>query len=511
MDTEVQKSKRIAKNTILLYIRMFFMMLIGLYTSRVILNTLGVDDYGIKNVVGGVVSMFSIFSSTISSAISRFITFELGTGNKKRLKVVFSTSIFVQCTMAIIVVVLCEVIGFWFLTNKMVIPDGRMDAAIWVFHSSIIGFGLGLVYSPFSALIIAHEKMDAFAYISILEAIFKLLIVYALLLTSFDKLKLYSVLLLGVSVLVYSIYIIYCRRHFEESHIIMIFDKSLFKHIGSFAGWNLFGHGAWMLQNQGTNLLINLFFGVQVNAARGIANQVNRVIQQFVGNFMTALNPQITKSYAAGDFRYMNSVVLKGAKFSYMLMYIFALPVALETDMILRLWLKKYPEYSVPFVRFTMAISLCMLLVNPFLTALRATGNIKNYQIIIGVVGCLQFPLIYFAFKLGCSPISSYVICLVFYLFFVFYKPWLVRKKIQLSLKAFLNEVILPITWVTGLSVAIPMGIRLIMPESIIRLFLVVLSSFLMTSIVIWLFGLTNSEKIMLKNYVENKFKRIRS
>lgn len=483
------------------------MMLIGLYTSRVILNTLGFNDYGINNVVGGIVVLFSVFTGTLSSAIGRFITFELGTGNQDKLKVVFSTSIFVQCAMAVVIMLLCELAGSWLLTHKMSIPDGRMDAALWVFHCSIIGFGLNLLFTPFSSLVIAHEKMNAFAYVSILEAVAKLVIVYLLLVFSADKLKLYAVLLLLVSLLINSIYIFYCRRNFEESRIVWHFDKTVFRHIASFAGWNLFGHGAWMLETQGVNILINMFFGVQLNAARGIAVQVNNIVQQFVNNFMTALTPQITKSYAAGDLSYMNSIVLKGAKFSYLLMYMVALPVALETDMILRVWLKDYPDYTVPFVRLTLAISLCMVLVNPFLTALRATGNIKKYQIIVGIVGLLQFPFIYIAFRLGLSPTYSYVISLAFYLFFVFFKPWLVRKSIHLSLREYLSVTIAPSFFVTFFSILIPIAIILGMDSSISRFIFVCLACFVTTSMFVWFVGLTKGEKAMAKLFVLSKLK----
>ena len=508
MTIQEDKTRRIARNTFLLYLRMFLMMLIGLYTSRVILNTLGFDDYGINNVVGGIVMLFSVFTGTLSSAISRFITYELGYGDKEKLKTVFSTSVFVQCSMAIIIMVLCEVVGYWLLTHKMVIPEGRMDAALWVFHCSIIGFGLSLVFTPFNSLIIAHERMDAFAYVSILEAIAKLLIVYMLLVFNVDKLKLYSILLLLVSIIISSIYFAYSRRHFEESKLVWRFDKTIFKHIASFAGWNLFGHGAWMLETQGTNLLVNMFFGVQLNAARGIAVSVNNIIQQFVNNFMTALTPQITKSYAAGEIDYMNSIVLKGAKFSFLLMFLVALPVSLETDMILRFWLKTYPDYSVIFVRYTLAISLCMVLANPFLTALRATGNIRNYQIIIGFVGLLQFPLIYIAFKLGFSPTSSYVICLLFYTFFVFYKPWLVRHSIQLSFRNFVINVIVPLTLVTVSSIILPIWIHVSMDESITRLVLVSISGLVATIIFSWRWGLTSGERTMVKSFVKTKLRK---
>lgn len=509
MNVHQEDSKRIALNTFLLYVRMFILMLIGLYTSRVILNTLGFNDYGIYNVVGGIVVMFSVFTTTISTAIGRFITYEIGKGDKERLKTVFSTSIYVQIVLAIAIVLLCEIIGYWFLMNKMDIPDNRMDAALWVFHISNIGFGLGLFFTPYTSLIIAHERMGAFAYMSIFDAVAKLLIVYLLLLFDVDKLKLYSVLLFLVGLITSLIYVVYCRFHFEESKIVCRFDKSIFSHMASFAGWNLFGHGAWMLETQGTNLLINMFFGVQLNAARGIAVQVNNLVQQFVGNFMTALTPQITKSFAAGDLEYMRSVVLRGAKFSFFLMFIIALPVALETNLLLHLWLKDYPPYTIWFVRFTLGTSLCMVLVNPLLSALQATGDIRNYQIIVGIVGLMQFPLIYLAFKLGCSPIASYVICLFFYAFFVLFKPWLVRKRIQLPLKTYVKFVIVPIILVSTLSSLFPIIIRFVMMESIWRLAVVCLLSFFCTCFTIWSVGLSVGEKKMVLNVANDRIKRL--
>ena len=502
-------NRRLARNTILLYVRMFFLMLIGLYTSRVILNTLGIVDYGINNVVGGVVVMFSILTNTISGAIGRFITFELGTGNFEKLRNVFSTSVYVQCFMALAIVIICEALGFWFLTNKMDIPTHRMDAAIWVFHCSIIYFGLSLIFTPYNALIVAHERMDAFAYISILEALAKLFIVFVLQWFDYDKLKLYSVLLLVVSIAISLIYVIYSRYHFKESKLTLHFNKDIFKHMASFAGWNMLGSGAWMLETQGTNILMNLFFGVTVNAARGIAVQINHIVQQFVNNFMTALRPQITKSCAAGNYDEMNRLMMKGAKFSYLLMFVISLPIVLETDKILTIWLKIYPEYAVSFVRFTIAISLCMVIINPVITAIMATGDIKKYQIIVGFVGLLQFPLIYIAFNLGFSPISAYVVSLLFYVFFVFFKPYIVRNLLKLDLHDFLYEVIIPISKVTVFSIIIPITIYLLISPSWLRFCMVLSSSLLMTIFVSWKIGMKESERIWATSLVKEQIGRL--
>ena len=510
IDYHNKNTQKIAKNTVFLYLRMFLMMLIGLYTSRVVLNTLGFDDYGISNAVGGIVILFSVLTGTLSSAISRFITYELGTGDYEKLKTVFSTSIFVQFTLAVIIMILCEVIGYWLLMNKMSIPEGRMDAALWVFHFSIIGFGLSLIFTPFNSLIIAHERMDAFAYVSLLEAVAKLLIVYILLLFNIDKLKLYTVLLFGITLLIGSIYISYCRRHFEESKLVWRFDKTIFKHIASFAGWNLFGHGAWMLETQGTNLLINIFFGVQLNAARGIAVQVDNLVRQFVSNFMMALTPQITKSYAAGDFAYMHDIVLKGSKFSYFLLLMVAIPFLSETHMILDLWFVKYPLFSIPFVRCSIIISLFMVLTDPYLTALRASGLIKNYQILIGCVGILQFPLIYLSFKYGFSPIYAYFIPMAFHAFFVFFKPYLVNHYIKVSLKKFFSEVVIPAIYVTLLCSVFPVFFCFFIDVSLFRLFMNSIVATFMSLLIIWSIGLNKDERLFVKSFLIKKLFKAR-
>ncbi|MDR0893470.1 MAG: lipopolysaccharide biosynthesis protein, partial [Mediterranea sp.] len=308
-------SKRIAKNTLLLYIRTFFTMAIGLYASRVILNVLGVDDYGIYNVVGGVVAMFSVISGALSSSISRFITFELGRGNIERLKIIFSTSVNIQMFFALIILIIGSILGGWFLNHKMNIPHERMLAANWVLYCSLITFCVNLISLPYNACIIAHERMKAFAYISILEAVLKLAILCLLLVSPFDKLSTYTVLLTLVALLVRIIYGIYCKRSFEECDYKFVYDKAVVKAMSAFASWNLFGNGAYLLNTQGVNILINLYFGVTTNAARGIAAQVETAVSSFVGNFTTAMNPQITKSYATGNLKYMFQLVCYGAKY----------------------------------------------------------------------------------------------------------------------------------------------------------------------------------------------------
>ena len=418
-------NKRIAKNTLLLYFRTLFIMLVTLYTSRVVLNTLGVTDYGIYNVVGGVVMMFSVISGSLSSSISRFITYEIGHGDFDKLKRIFSTSVNIQIGISLVILVLAELFGVWFLNTKMNVPAERLSAANWVLQCSLLSFIINLVSVPYNACIIAHERMSAFAYISIMEAVLRLLVVYMLLVSPYDKLATYAVLLVVVALIIRMAYSLYCRKHFEESRYRFVYDKPLIKEMTGFAGWSFFGNGAYMLNVQGVDMLINIFFGVTLNAARGVATQVQNAVMQFVNNFTVAVNPQITKSYAAGDREYMNKLVCRGARFSYFLLFLFVVPIVCEADYILYLWLKIVPEHAPAFLRLALFGSLMMLLGNSMLTAISATGNIKRYQLWVTIVGCLVFPLTWVAFKLGFPPETTYVIFIAIYFLLVFVRPYI--------------------------------------------------------------------------------------
>ena len=330
-------NKRIAKNTIALYMRMFCSMVISLFTSRIILDSLGVDNFGIYNVVGGFVAMFALMSSALTNSISRFLTFELGKGDTEKLKRVFSTSLNVMFALSIVVLLVGETVGLWFLNYKVNIPIERMEAANLVYQLSIATFIMGLVSVPYNASIVSHEKMTAFAYIGIFEIAMKLVIVYTLYVSPFDKLKTYAILLFLLSLSIRLIYGIYCNRHFQETHYKFVFDKPLLRQMTGFAGWNFLAQGAYQLNGSGVNLLINIFFGVTLNAARGIAYQVNNAVCQFTSNFMVALTPQITKSYAAGELAEMHKLIFRGAKFSYFLTLFFLIPICVETEYILNL------------------------------------------------------------------------------------------------------------------------------------------------------------------------------
>lgn len=499
-------NKRIAKNTLLLYVRMLFTMAVSLFTSRVILNTLGVEDYGINNVVGGIVTMFTVLSGSLSSSISRFITFELGKDNLQRLKTVFSTGVNIQLGMSILVVVVAEAVGIWFLNTKMNIPVERMEAANWVFQCAILTFVLNLLSVPYNAAIIAHEKMSAFAYISVVEVSLKLIIVYMLTISPFDRLKTYAVLLLLVGAIIRFIYGYYCKRHFEECTYHFILDKPVLKEMTGFAGWNFLGNGAYMLNTQGVNILMNLYFGVAVNAARGVATQVDAALKQFVNNFTTAVNPQITKSYAQGDLDYMHKLVCRSAKFSAFLMMFFAVPIILETNTILTIWLKTVPDYAVIFLQWIIISSFMdTVLANSLVTSMFATGKIKRYQIIVTTVGCLVFPLSWIAFKLGFEPQVGYILYFIIYTILLFVRLYLLKDMVKLPVMMYIREVLYKLAPVILVGFAIPGILILTMDAGWLRLILVCLLCVLVTAASEYFIGLSNKEK----DFVAEKIKLV--
>lgn len=497
---------RIAKNTLLLYVRMLFTMAVSLFTSRVILNTLGVEDYGINNVVGGIVTMFSVLSGSLSASISRFITFELGKGNLQRLKTVFSTGVNIQLGMSLLVVILAEAVGIWFLNTKMNIPVERLNAANWVFQCAILTFVLNLLSVPYNAAIIAHEKMSAFAYISVVEVTLKLIIVYMLTISPFDRLKTYAVLLLLVGAIIRFIYGYYCKRHFEECTYHFILDKPVLKEMTGFAGWNFLGNGAYMLNTQGVNILMNLYFGVAVNAARGVATQVDAALKQFVNNFTTAVNPQITKSYAQGDLDYMHKLVCRSAKFSAFLMMFFAVPIILETNTILTIWLKTVPDYAVIFLQWIIISSFMdTVLANSLVTSMFATGKIKRYQIIVTTIGCLVFPLSWIAFKLGFEPQVGYILYFIIYTILLFVRLYLLEDMVKFPVMMYIREVLYKLAPVIVVGFAIPGILILTMDAGWLRLILVCLLSVLVTAASEYFIGLSNMEK----DFVDEKIKLV--
>ena len=454
-----ENTRRIAKNTLMLYGRMLFSMVVSLYTSRVVLNALGVEDYGIYNVVGGFVAMFSLISNSLSASVSRFLTFELGRGDMQRLKESFSTSVLIHVALAVIVFILAETVGVWFLNTQMTIPAERLAAANWVFQASIVSFMFGLFSVPYNASIVAHEHLSIFAYFSILDVVLRLVIVLFIAYVPFsvDKLIVYSLLLLAASVFSRQIYWLYCRRQFTECRVNWKFNRQYWKQMSSFAGWNFIGSTAGLLKDQGVNILLNLYMGPVVNAARGIAMAVNSAVSSFAGNFMTALNPQITKSYASDDKEYMFSLVERGARFSFYILLILTLPIFFETEFILTIWLKQYPEHTVNFVRLVLILSMCDILSNTLITLQNATGRIRNYQIAVGGVLMTNLPLSYFCLELGCPPEATLFVAIAVSLCCLALRLKFLRKMTGLSIANFVKGVCVKVVTVSAFSIFIPL------------------------------------------------------
>lgn len=484
---------------------------VSLFTSRIVLETLGVVDYGINNVVGGIVTMFAVLSGSLSASISRFMTFELGKGNLKRLNTIFSTGVNIQIGMSLFVVVLAEIVGVWFLNTKMNIPFERIGAANWVFQCAILTFVLNLLSVPYTAAIIAHEKMSAFAYISVVEVSLKLIIVYLLVASPFDRLKAYAVLLLSVGAIIRFIYGFYCKRHFEECTFHIIYDKFILREMTSFAGWNFLGNGAYLLNTQGVNILMNLFFGVTVNAARGVAMQVDTALKQFVNNFTTAVNPQITKSYAQGDLESMHKLVCRSSRFSAFLMIFFAVPILLDTQTVLQIWLKTVPDYAAIFLQWIIISSFMdTVLANSLVTSMMATGKIKKYQIVVTTVGCLVFPLTWIAFKLGFQPQVGYILYFIIYTILLFVRLYLLKDMVKLSIMMYVREVLYRIIPVMTICFAVPGILIITMDAGWIRLISLCLLSTIVTALTEYYFGLTKSERLFVLGKIKIVANRLR-
>lgn len=498
-------NKRIANNTILLYIRMLFVMAISLLTSRYVLAALGEEDFGIYNVVGGVVSTFTFISLALSNATSRYITYYLGKGDKDELAVVFSTAFIVQLFIAIIILVLAETAGLWFLNTQMNIPDTRMFAANWVYQFSILTTIISIISIPYNSEIIAHEKMGIFAYISIFDVVMKLLIVFLLYLSSFDYLILYSFLIMLIQVIDLFFYIIYCRRNFEETKFKWVKDLSLIKEMGAFAGWSTIGNLAYVCYTQGLNILLNIFFGPAVNAARGIAVQVQSVVRNFVVNFQTAVNPQIIKSYAERDLVRMRDLICVSSRLSFMIMFCLVLPVVLEIKFLLSLWLTIVPDHTVSFVRLVLLVALIDCFERPLTNAMNATGQIRKYQLYSCSIMLLILPFSYLLVK-GGMP-SEIVFVVQFIIMTVSCVPefLILKGYIQLSGKYYFSSVVLDVLKVLVLSSILPVFLHLFLPSSITSSLIVLALSFFSVIVTTYFVGLKDGERAYIKSLFRKK------
>ena len=509
MSENLQNNSRVAKNTLYLYFRTLFVMAITIFTSRVILDALGVEDYGIYSVVGGFVSMFSLLSGTLTAASQRFIAFELGK-RESNVGRIFSATVSIHILLAIIVLVLLETIGLWFVNCKMNISEGRMFAANIVFQCSVVTFCVNLISIPYNAAIVAYEKMSAFAYIGIFEAVSKLVAVCLLFTIGYDSLIVYAFFMLLIAVILRLVYGIYCHKKFEECRFYLNFDRSLFREMLSFSGWNFIGSTASVLNGQGINMLINLFFGVTLNAARGLATQVDNAINTFVQNFMMALNPQMIKNFAAGNYEYVNKVIIVGTKFAFFLFWIVSMPIFFNVDFILSVWLNHVPEYTGLFVKLGILYALCQNLSQCLYTAMLATGKIKKYQIVVGGLSILAFPLTWIFFKFGLPGEWGYWSMIIFSIICLIARVVILREMIPLfSVKNFVLRVIVPVCAASIPSFLMIRKIHMLLNCDGWMPFVVEsLLSFVISCVFIVLLGSTKSERAFVVDRLKNKIRR---
>ena len=461
-----ENNKRIAKNTIVLYIRMLLVMGVSLYTSRVVLNVLGVEDYGIYNVVGGVASSFLFFSSSLSNATQRYLNFELGKNSIIGANHIFNLSLAIYLCILILVLVLGEVFGLLFIKYKLVIPPERLNAALLVFHTTLLSLAVILISSVFDSVLIARENMTLYAYLSIFEVVAKLLVVFFLSYSSYDKLALYALLMLSITLINKLILVKYCFSKYPECKIKYYWNLQTFKNVFGFVGWNGIGTAVWMINEQGVNILLNIFFGPIVNAARAIAAQVNATINNFSINFFTAVRPQIIKSYAGHDLSYFNKLIFNSSRYSFYLMWVLCTPFILKSEYILNLWLVKVPNLTSDFVIWVLIYSCVNVLSNPIWCAIQAVGKLKRYILVGSFIYLMAFPINYILFKLDFSPVVAFQVLAVIRLIYLFVVVRILNMYTPFNFYEYLNRVFQPIIIVVILTFIINSRINILLPDS---------------------------------------------
>ena len=481
---------------------------VALYTTRVIFKVLGAEEMGIYNVVGGLTISFAFFSSSLSNATQRFLNIELGKEDIQGANRIFCLSILIYTTIILAVSLFGEAFGIWFVENKMVIPAERLNAAVFVLHTTLIGLAVTLFSSVFDSVLIARENMKIYAYISIVEVILKLAIVYMLEAFDYDKLKLYALLYLVVHTLIKSFAVVYCIRKYPECKFKLYWNRKQFKEMFSFIGWNGFGTAVWMVNEQGTNILLNLFFGPIVNASRAISAQVSNALNNFSNNFFVAVRPQIIKSYAAQNYEYLKKLIYSSSKYSFYLKWMLCLPIIASCNTILTIWLKDVPQYAVEFVQWILVFNCINVLTNPIWTAIQASGHLKEYTIVGGLVFLMAFPASYIFLKMGLGPIIVFQMLVLFRVIYIIVCFRIVRKYIDIKAKEYLTSVVWPIFKVVIASAVIVFLTLYITDKNIIGFIVTSISSIIATIIAILFWGITKNERTMITNFIRNKLKR---
>ena len=487
-------------------------MVVSLYATRVVLQALGEQDYGIYNVVGGIVVMFSFLSRVLASASQRYFAFELGRDNKERLKQVFSITLILYALVIVIIILATELFGMWFLYNKATIPPERMVAATWILQFSIISFSITLLTTPYQADIIAHEKMDVYAYIGFLEAGLQLALALILKYVYFtsDILIIYGLLVLIASIITHGSYIVYAYKKYDESHFQRFWDSKLAKELLSYSGWNIFGALAGVARSQGINMLINAFFNPVINAARGVAYQINNAINQFASNFYTAVRPQVTKNYAKGDLSATMSLVFSSSKLTYYLLLFIAVPIMVFAAPILDIWLDIVPEHTLLFTELVIIVALIDSLSNPLMTLAQATGKVKLYQVVVGSLLLLNLPVSYVFLLLGYPAEVTMVVAIVISAISLMARLFILRRITTFSIKQYFSQVLLAILIPTIFSFGVVLLLNIVLWPSCSSIGIILLKFSMATIItvgIILLTGLNKKEKNMIVEIVRNRLK----
>lgn len=498
-------NKRIAKNTVYLYFRMMVTVLVSLYTSRVILKTLGVSDFGVYNVMGGIIGMLGYVNTLLSGGTSRFLTIGLGKNDMPRLKLIFSTSFTLCVASAVLILLLGETIGLWFVNTQLNIDPARMEAANWVYQCALFSSALTVIQTMFTASIISHEKMSIYAYMSILDVVFKLGIVFMLLWFDFDKLKLYALLMFVVNVIVFSVYYLYCKLSFEEIKTSLSLNRELFKEMFSYSSWNMIGGFSGVLNNYGINILLNIFFGTIVNASRGVALQVNNLVQQFYSNFQMASQPQIMKYYAQGKIADMSHLIVNNSKYCSLILLCPIIPIFIYVDKLLYIWLGQVPEYSSSFVRITLIYTFLCSIDAPVGMGIHAVGKMKLPNCTTAIVNFLNFPIVYLVIKLGANPIVSYCFTLTALPINICIDLFILKRYTGFAVTDFVRKALIPIAYIAIIGAVLPIAISYFLPDTIIITILKCVISAIYVAVVIFFLGL--SERMRNKVLIKLKIK----
>ena len=502
-------NKKIARNTFLLYVRTLFTQMLSLYISRKVLEILGVEDYGIYNVVGSVIAALTFLNGSMAVATQRFLTIELGNNNLKAYNQVFCMSCQIHITLSFLILIVAETLGLWFVNNKLNIPVERIDAANWVYHTAVLSVALGIIQTPYVASLTAHEQMNVYAYVGMGETVLRLAFVLLLLKLSGDKLILYAILMLVIQLFSALIYRIYCITRYSECRFSVVWDKALFKSLLGFTGWNLFGTLAWMMKDQGINLLMNIFGGPFINAARGVSYQIANAVQNLVSGFGTAVNPQLTKNYASGDTEKMERLLISSSKISYYLLWFIGLPVMLEIGFILNIWLVNVPDYTELFTKLIFVEALLSALSAPIITSLLSTGKIKWYQIVVGSVMLINVPISYLLYRTGVPVYTPFVVSIVISGISFVLRLHFCKSLIGFSVTRYLNSVLRPVLMVTSLSLILPFACTMLLNNNVIRFIIVLVVSSLSIFLAVCSVGLTEAERLYAKSIINSKLSEI--